>query len=202
MSRRLERLIAMEALIRAGGYPNAEQMCRLFEAQPRTIFEDIKVLRKSFGLDIRYDRGRNGYYNASPENRLPPITPDDESALLFLVATELLCKIGGDSFRGKLAAAVDRLSIENVDMALTGKLADKIEFHGNLPPVSVSTFILVLRAMVDEQPITIRVHQSSDKIIRVVPTKLALTKEGWHMQGNGGGTLQMSLALSRVELVE
>src|SRR5271156_4937421 len=85
VSNRLERLLSMDAEIRLGRYPDVETLCRSYQIKSRTLFEDLRTLRSQLGLDIRFDRSRNGYYNATPSRRLPSFElTEDEFALLAL----------------------------------------------------------------------------------------------------------------------
>jgi predicted DNA-binding transcriptional regulator YafY len=68
---RLERLVAIEERISNQKYPSMRALCQAFSVKPRTIYADIRLLRERFGIDIRFDRFRNGYFNASPGKRIP-----------------------------------------------------------------------------------------------------------------------------------
>lgn len=93
MASRLERLIRIEQQINQQRYPGVETLCRMFSVKPRTIFDDIRLLKQGMGLNIQFDRNRNGYYNAEPGNRLPlfDLTVDEMYALL--VGCEILMEL-------------------------------------------------------------------------------------------------------------
>lgn len=87
MPSRLERLILLDQELRRGYYPSVERLCRLFEVQPRTVFQDIKDLRERLGLEIKFDRSRGGYFNADPDKKLPSFSlTEQELFALYLGA--------------------------------------------------------------------------------------------------------------------
>lgn len=93
MKTRLERLIAIEDKISNNYYPNIDALCELFAVKPRTIYEDVKLLRNQIGLDIRYDRFRKGYYNANPRKRIPSWDISDDQFILLAMAAGLLASL-------------------------------------------------------------------------------------------------------------
>ncbi|MGH9549086.1 MAG: hypothetical protein ACRD3W_06925, partial [Terriglobales bacterium] len=71
MPTRLERLIGIQSEIDRGRYPDVQKLCSMFEIQPRTLHDDIRLIREMLGLEIIYDRFHNGYKNANPTKKLP-----------------------------------------------------------------------------------------------------------------------------------
>ena len=90
MPSRLERLILLDQELRRGYYPSVERLCRMFEVQPRTVFQDIKDLRERLGLEIRFDRSRGGYFNANPEKKLPSFSPTEEELFALYLGAALI----------------------------------------------------------------------------------------------------------------
>jgi hypothetical protein len=60
MPTRLERLVCIKQEIDRGGYPDVQKLCAMFEIQPRTLHEDIRMMREMMGLEIRHDKYHNG----------------------------------------------------------------------------------------------------------------------------------------------
>ena len=58
MRTRLERLLGIEEEIRSGRCPSLDSLCQLFSVKPRTIYEDIRILRERLGLKIQFDRAK------------------------------------------------------------------------------------------------------------------------------------------------
>ncbi len=69
MTTRLERIIAIKAEIDRGRLPTVGKLCEMLEIKERTLYEDLRLMREQMGMDIRYDRFKEGYYNASPGTR-------------------------------------------------------------------------------------------------------------------------------------
>lgn len=109
MKTRLERLIALEAKISNGYYPSVKGICEMFDIKARTAYEDIKLLRTNLGLDVRFDRSRNGYYNASPSIRLPNYDLSEDQFLLLVVSSSMLLNSLGDSFGPILHNAIVKI---------------------------------------------------------------------------------------------
>lgn len=195
MATRLERLIRIDALIRTGAYPNADRMCEILEVQPRTFFQDIKELREIFGLDIKFDRFKQGYFNANPNKRLLQRTINDDAAILIIIAAELLCQIGGPSFRGPLAPVIDLISL-NHDMPVPGSAARSLSVASAPKPVSAGSLLATLRAI--HQSKSLRV--SADSPVSFVPQKIILEDAGWFVHGTVDDSAEVStFALSKIQ---
>lgn len=106
---RLERLIAMEEEIRRGRYPNVDTFCQMFEVQPRTVYADIRELKERLGLDIEFDRFRNGYYNKDEKKQLPQFELSDGEVFALTVGKEMLSQYTGTSFEPILKAALEKI---------------------------------------------------------------------------------------------
>lgn len=109
MSSRLERLILLDQELRRGLYPSVERLCRLLEVQPRTLFQDIKDLRERLGLDIRFDRNRGGYYNATPEKALPTFSLTDEELFSVVLGALLIRPDFDENSQGVISRAILKL---------------------------------------------------------------------------------------------
>lgn len=109
MKTRLERLIAIEDKISNNYYPNIDTLCELFAVKPRTVYEDVKLLRNQVGLDIRYDRFRKGYYNASPRKRIPSWDISDDQFLLLIMAARVLISYFGDGAEANIHDALSKI---------------------------------------------------------------------------------------------
>jgi len=187
MSTRLDRLLALERQIRSGGYPSIEVLCELFEVQPRTIYQDLKELREKFGLDIRFDRDKNGYFNADPDKSLPMATITREEMMLVIIAQEMLCEYGGPSFRGLLSNALDKIKGGQKTGDTPEQLRAVIRFHvDELSQVSRRLFVDLLLACLEQRVINLS-HQENEQS---APEGRAFegyfitrTEKGWHLMG-------------------
>lgn len=184
MSSRLERLLAIEAYLRSGTFPTVSKICALFEVQQRTVYQDLKILRESFGLDVRYDRHRNGYYNANPEKRLPPMALSEREAKLLLLAIETLCQLGGASFRGALAGVVD-LVANGTTHASSSLISEIVDLPGSASQVSCSLFLRLMDACLEGHVIALACTDETDPeaSVQLIPDRLLLLDNRWHLAG-------------------
>lgn len=113
MSSRLERLLGMEHLIRKGAYPNVETLCQMFDVRPRSIYQDLRMLRQEAGLSIAFDRARNGYYIENPEKTLPAFELTQEELLSLALSMELFSGLTQQAFEPVLAGALDKIIERN-----------------------------------------------------------------------------------------
>jgi predicted DNA-binding transcriptional regulator YafY len=111
MSTRLARLIRLEQEIRKGNYPSVSMLCEKLEIQPRTLFADIKELRKRLGLSIKYDRYKNGYYNSDPTKQLPTFELSPEELNILNLAKIMLMQYTGPSFEPIIRSAINKISL-------------------------------------------------------------------------------------------
>jgi predicted DNA-binding transcriptional regulator YafY len=173
MASRLERLVSLDAYIRNGSYPSVQKLCQLFEVRSRTIYSDLRELREMFGLDIRYDRERNGYFNADPSKTLPPLAVSYEEALLMTIAIEVLSASFGPSFHGALARVSEMLRSSDDQSFSWIRDFVQLEDRANCE-VKCSVLTAVARAALTKQPATLT-------IITVVPEKVLYEDGHWYL---------------------
>jgi predicted DNA-binding transcriptional regulator YafY len=191
MASRLERLVSIDAYIRSGHYPSVQKLCEMFEVQPRTIYQDLRELREMFDLDIRYDRQRNGYYNATPSKQLPPLAMTYEEALLITLAIEMLASSFGPSFKGALTRALDMVSANDDDRFSWVRNMVPLETRANCE-VKCSVLISVLQAAIKGQRATLLLAEGKEKEkIVAAPARVIYDGGHWHLicrsNGNGNG---------------
>jgi len=109
MPTRLERLVGIQQEISRGRYPDVQSLCERFEIQPRTLHEDIRLLREQLGLDIKHDRYHNGYYNASPNKILPMFDLTTGELFALTLGKDMLAQYTGTSFHPLLQAALEKI---------------------------------------------------------------------------------------------
>jgi predicted DNA-binding transcriptional regulator YafY len=106
---RLERLVAMDEEIRKGRYPTVQRFCDMFEVQPRTVYEDIRMLKEQLGMEIVFDRFKNGYYNANPKKELPAFELTDGEVFALMLSKEMLSQYTGTAFEPILRSAIEKI---------------------------------------------------------------------------------------------
>jgi predicted DNA-binding transcriptional regulator YafY len=211
MASRLERLVSIDAYIRAGHYPSVRKLCETFEVQQRTMYADLRELREMFGLDIQFDRQRNGYYNADPSKQLPPLAMTYEEALLITLAIEMLASSFGPSFRGALTRASEMVKANDDDRFSWVRDFVTLEDRANCE-VKCSVLVGVLRAAIKRQKATLVLGdtEGANETVIAQPLKVFYSGGHWHVvattdhNGDGGpdGKLQKPLCeISDVQIV-
>ncbi len=97
MSTKLERLLAIDALIRAGQYPNAHTVAERFEVTERTVYDDHIFLRDQLNAPVATDPQRGGWYYTSENWALPAFITTEGELLAFILSTELAGSYLGSS---------------------------------------------------------------------------------------------------------
>lgn len=109
MSLRLERLILLADEFNRQRYPGVELLCHKYEIQPRTFYEDLRFIREFLGLDIKFERGRGGYFNATPSKRLPVFELSQGEVFALTLGKEMLSQYVGTSFEPILRSAIEKI---------------------------------------------------------------------------------------------
>jgi predicted DNA-binding transcriptional regulator YafY len=187
MASRLERLVSIDAYIRAGNYPSVQKLCEMFEVQPRTIYQDLRELREMFGLDIQFDRQRNGYYNAEPAKQLPPLAMTYEEALLITLAIEMLASTFGPSFRGALARAAEM--VRESDDERFSWVRDVVSLEDKAScEVRCSVLVGILQAALKQRKATLIITEAEEpKKLLVLPKKVLYEDGHWHLVASPDG---------------
>lgn len=181
MASRLERLVSIDAYIRSAHYPSVQKLCEMFEVQPRTIYQDLRELREMFDLDIRYDRERNGYFNADPSKQLPQLAMTYEEALLITLAVEMLAASFGPSFKGALTRTSEMLRANDDDRFAWLRDLIPLETPGNCE-VKCSVLIAVLKAaMSGNRTKMILMEGLALKHFTAMPVKVLYSEGHWRL---------------------
>ncbi|GHV58552.1 hypothetical protein AGMMS49579_26170 [Spirochaetia bacterium] len=62
----VNRILAVDSLIREGRFPNAATLAKKLEMTPRTIQRDIEYMRDMYSAPIEYSAVHRGYYYSEP----------------------------------------------------------------------------------------------------------------------------------------
>jgi len=187
MRTRLERLVGIEREIRAGRFPSLEGLCTIFAVKPRTMYEDIRLLRERLGLDIRFDRSRNGYYNASPSRTLPTFDLTDDEFILLLLACELLCSSLGGVFAQLIQGLVTKIRDRMPESRLTTLHEPYVLAQSELPAgksLRTGTLFDIARACLDGRRVelTLELRTGAQNRTQVVyACCLAEKEKRWHL---------------------
>lgn len=110
----LERLIIIHNAIKAGLYPNIQELRRLYCEQTgyenvgeATISRDIDRLRVCFGAPLEYDRFKGGYYYFDEKWDLTLNNISAEEVFYLSVAKTLLSSFEGSPMYESIASVID-----------------------------------------------------------------------------------------------
>lgn len=109
MSLRLERMIAMDATIRGGGFPSVQTFIERFEVSERTVRADLAFMRERLNAPLEYDRRRGGYHYTDPTWALPTMFATEGELLAFFLSVELTRRYLGTAFEAPLRKMVNLL---------------------------------------------------------------------------------------------
>jgi predicted DNA-binding transcriptional regulator YafY len=103
-------MIAMDAAIRTGTFPNIATFRATFEVSERTVHADLDFLRTRLNAPLRYSHDRRGYYYTDPSWMLPSMFATEGELVAFFLSVELARRYLGTTFEQPLRKAVDRLA--------------------------------------------------------------------------------------------
>lgn len=212
MATRLERLLGIENVISSGSYPSLRDLCALFSVRPRTIYEDIRILRVDLGLDIQFDRSRNGYYNANPGAGLPSFDLSFDEFSLLVLASESLCGSLGSAFNPLLNQALKKISrrlrsvrekdLELLNCAIRSEYLPRREF-------SPQTFSALIAACVDGSLIRVEFQVPAGEMPRqtnLFPCCIVETNRRWQLLALDQDLVLLEpialASVSKVEVIE
>ncbi|MEM6353665.1 MAG: transcriptional regulator [Cyanobacteria bacterium P01_D01_bin.14] len=109
MSRHLERLLRIDALIRSNQRYTAETMAETLEVSERTIRNDISFLRDRYDAPLEFDR-RQGYRYTNDDWRLPSVTLSQGELFALTLGARMLSAYGGSAYGPKLKSAIEQLA--------------------------------------------------------------------------------------------
>lgn len=209
MTSRLERLLKLDLAIRKGDFPNVETLCRLVEVQPRTLYQDLRELRENLGCDVRFDRVRSGYFNGSPDKKLPTFALTNEELLVIAVAAELFSQTGGEAVAQILESAMTKIldGYQQKIPIAPESLRNWIRTEGHRQQVlNPMKLVGILEALNHEKLLKLSVVDGKDRVSDVVkPYCLMILDSQWEIVGYSvvkQKILSRALAASELELHE
>ncbi len=89
MSRHLERLLQIDALLRSKQRHTADSLAKELEISERTVRNDLNFLRDRYGAPLEYTR-QQGYHYTNPDWRLPTIALSKGELFALTVGARML----------------------------------------------------------------------------------------------------------------
>lgn len=102
--------MGMIDLINKGRCPSVGEMCRRFNIDKRTVYEDIKWIKLRGNLAIKHDRSRGGYINANPAKGIPTFDFTDEEFFALALSKKLTIRNSGGAFETPLDSVVGNIA--------------------------------------------------------------------------------------------
>lgn len=109
MSRHLERLLQIDALLRSKQRHTADSLAKELEISERTVRNDLNFLRDRYGAPIECTR-QQGYHYTDPDWRLPTITLSKGELFALTVGARMLEAYAGSTYADDLRSAIARLA--------------------------------------------------------------------------------------------
>jgi predicted DNA-binding transcriptional regulator YafY len=109
VSRHLERLLQIDALLRSGQRQTVVSLAEALEVSDRTIRSDLAFLRDRFNAPIEFSR-KKGHYYSDAEWRLPSISLSQGELFALTLGARMLEAYAGFTYAAELRSAIERLS--------------------------------------------------------------------------------------------
>lgn len=110
MSTKLERLLHMDAFIRAEKYPSVKTFTERFEVSERTILNDIQYFKDRLHAPLSYSRAHHGYFYTDKNWKLPTFLATEGQLLAFFLSVELTHRYLGTNFEQPLRDAIEHMT--------------------------------------------------------------------------------------------
>lgn len=214
MACRLSRLIKLIRIVRGKSFPSVDDLCRIFQIKERTLFNDLKELREELGVEIQFDRTRQGYFLASDIAEINLITLTEETAILLLAAFGMLSFYGGASFSEPLQNIFNEEITLCLNGTRTGANSSIFQHDGNTTPsIDMEIFLGISRACFKSKSVIASIHtaalqqldgyhvdaNSEQTIIKILPTRLIFSSDGWRVCFNSDSSSATQLHLSGIK---
>lgn len=109
MSRHLERLLQIDALLRLGQRYTATSLAEALEVSERTIRNDLNFLRDRYRAPLEHNR-QQGYYYSDSTWRLPSISLSKGELFALTLGARMLEAYAGSTYSLELRSAISRLA--------------------------------------------------------------------------------------------
>ncbi len=109
MSRQLERLLKIDALLRSGQRQTAGLLAEALEISERTIRTDLDFLRDRYQAPLVWTKAR-GYHYTDPDWRLPSIPLTQGELFALVLGARMLSAYAGSAYRQQLQSAISQLA--------------------------------------------------------------------------------------------
>lgn len=126
----VNRILAVDALIREGRYPNAAVIARKLEVTQRTIQRDIEYMRDMYSAPIEYDYTHRGYFYSEPNFFIKSIVLTEGELFSIALFDHMLLQYRNTPLENNLRRIFTKIAQslpENISVQSTF-LTDKMSF--------------------------------------------------------------------------
>jgi predicted DNA-binding transcriptional regulator YafY len=109
VSRRLKRLLDIDALLRCGSRQTHYSLAIAMEVSDRTIRNDLDFLRDRFHAPLEYQKDK-GWHYTEPDWRLPSISLSQGELFALTLGARMLASYAGSTYINELRSAISLLS--------------------------------------------------------------------------------------------
>lgn len=117
--RPLHRIYEIHTWVKAGRYPNCQQLAKELEMTAKTVQRDINFMRDELNLPLAYDEQRHGYFYEKPVGDFPLLQLSRRELVTLFLARQALATVRGTRLEQELAQTFERL---------TAGLSDEVSF--------------------------------------------------------------------------
>lgn len=110
MSRRLERLLTIDQLLRSGKRITQGILTEHLEVKERTVRNDLHFLRDRYSAPLEYDQSGKRWYYTDPNWRLPSISLSQGELFALTLGAKMLESYVGSAYEKELRSSIERLS--------------------------------------------------------------------------------------------
>jgi len=115
----LYRIYEIHTWVKAGRYPNCQQLAKELEMTPKTVQRDINFMRDELNLPLAYDDKRHGYFYEKPVGDFPLLQLSRRELVTLFLARQALATVRGTRLEQELSQTFERL---------TAGLSDEVSF--------------------------------------------------------------------------
>ena len=175
-----ERITKIDALIRAGKYPNCVRMAKEFGVSLRTVKRDIEFMQDRHGLPVQYDAKRWGFFYSKPVDTFPKAPMTEAEIFAVLIAHKAVAQYHGTPFEKPLRLAFQKLigQLESNELYSLENLGDALSFRPFAPEdTDLRAFQVLTRALQSRRALTFKYRNWGGRA--VISSQGRLTHTTW-----------------------
>ncbi|TKB25283.1 WYL domain-containing protein [Desulfopila sp. IMCC35006] len=202
MSVRLKygRFLCFHGQIKAGRFPNANNLAETFELSGRTAQRDIEFIRDRLDAPLKYNHRHRGYYYTDDSYELPSLWISESNILASTIPDQAL--------KDQLCRLIDRIPIITGDKSITclEQISEKISVKNiEYSQVDRDIFRQSVKALFAGTSLNIIYHSphTDTTTARIIhPLHLMHYMGSWHLIAWCGTRMQLrNFALSRIQTI-